>query len=72
MEDEIEAMGRIGANMKGSGTIDDIELRVVLDAGDTTGILVSKELHNVNFYMRLGEAGCNLNSRSTHRPGVLS
>jgi hypothetical protein len=45
MEDEIEAMGRIGANMKGSSMIDNIELRVVLDAGDTTGILVSKELH---------------------------
>jgi hypothetical protein len=31
--DEIETMRRVGANMRGSGTIDDIELRVVLETG---------------------------------------
>jgi hypothetical protein len=31
--DEIEVIRRIGANTRVSGTIDDIELRVMLDAG---------------------------------------
>jgi hypothetical protein len=32
--DEIEVIRRIGANTRVSGTIDDIELRVMLDAGE--------------------------------------